>query len=243
MSYNQHRLYGGGGGGVVGRLAPLGTYFVDSIGQIVIRRGITAFTAPKRFAENRVDDVLRFFDWAASEGFNEVRCFSRVDWTGPPGSGVESGWQYDEDACERTLIEAAARGLRVMLTANTGPFGNGISDLADHLRRVDELCQRHDNALLDCWNEPQQNGGNALVGEVLRRYTPRTSGWSSGVYDQTPYTDVVQIGVDDKGNPIMGSTSQARVGPAMGYHSPRKDEWSRCTKDAIEYGSGVGPNV
>lgn len=207
------------------RITPSGPYFIDPKGQIVVRKGITAFTAPKRFATGRGDEARRFFDWAASEGFNEVRCFSRVDWTGPPGSGVESGWQYDESACKQTLIEAAARGLRVFLTANTGPFGNGAADMATHLRRVDMLCQRHDNAILDGYNEPQRNGGNDLVDKVLSLYTPSTPGWSSGVYDQTPYTPA------------------GRVGPSMGYHSPRKDEWSRCFKDVWEYHTGDGPNV
>jgi hypothetical protein len=207
------------------RIVVSGPYFWDPAGAIVVRKGITAFTLPKRFATGRRDDALRYMDWVAAEGFNEVRAFSRVDWDGPPGSGVESGWQYDESACEQTIVEAAARGLRVFLTANTGPFGNGAPDMAVHLQRVDELCLRHDGAILDGYNEPQQNGGNELVDEILSRYTPRSLGWSAGVYKETPYTP------------------EGRCGPSMGYHSPRKSEWSRCFKDVWEYFTGDGPNV
>lgn len=231
------------GGGAVSRLVPSGNVFVDPSGAIVVRRGITAFCAPKRFATGRGDDARRFFDWAAAEGFNEVRPFSRVDWTGPPGSGVESGWQYDEDACERTIIEANARGLRVFLTANTGRFGNGAADMAAHLQRVDALCLRYAGALLDGYNEPQQNGGHDLVRDILNRYTPQTPGWSSGVYDPTPYTDVEVVGQDEHGRDIYKALPAARAGRSMSYHSPRKAEWSRCFKDVYEYFVGSGPNA
>lgn len=225
-------------------LTPRGQNFVDPDGAIVIRKGITAFTLPKRFATGRGDEALRYMDWWASEGGNEVRAFSRVDWDGPPGSGVESGWQYDETACRETIEQAAQRGLRVFLTANTGPFGNGARDMAAHLQRVDELCLAYDNAILDGYNEPQQNGGHELVQQILDLYTPRSSGWSSGVYDPTPYTLIKQVGLTPPPNnrPIYAAQPDARVGPSMGYHSPRKDEWSRCFKDIYEYSNGGGPN-
>ena len=43
MTYQPIRPYGAS---AVGRLTPLGPYFVDSDGQIVIRKSISAFTAP-----------------------------------------------------------------------------------------------------------------------------------------------------------------------------------------------------
>ena len=241
MTYPQIRPYRPGGG-AVGRLSVVGPYFVDASGAIVIRKGITAFTLPKRAATGRKDDARRFMDWAVSKGFREFRAFARVDWTGPPGSGVESGWQYDEDACLWTIEEAAARGCYVQLVANTGPFGNGVDDCARQLQRVDALTNAHENALLEVWNEPQQNGGHDFVHQVLERYTPSTPGWSIGAYDPTPYTKVVQTGTTPEGRPIYAAAGDARVGLSMDYHSPRKDEWSRCTKDAYEYGTGQGPN-
>ncbi len=202
------------------RLTTLGPYFVNASGQIVIRKSISAFTAPKRYATGRADDARHFMDWWASKGGNEIRVFSRVDWNGPPLSGVETGWEYDESACVALLADAAARGLRVEVVAHTGVHGS-TQDMVNHLARVDNLTATHDNALLEVYNEPQQNGGNDLVATLIRQWPPRTPGWASGVYDQTPYP----------------------AGPAMTYHSPRKDEWSRCTKDAYEYSTGQGPNV
>ncbi len=203
-----------------GRLTPLGPYFVDAAGQIVIRKSISAFTAPKRYATGRADDARRFMDWWASKGGNEIRVFSRVDWTGPPSGGVETGWEYDEGACSALLADAAARGLRVEVVAHTGVHGS-VSDMVAHLQEVDMLCEVNRNALLEVYNEPQQNGGNDLVADLIRLWPPMTPGWASGVYDPTPYP----------------------AGQAMTYHSPRKDEWSRCTKDAYEYSTGQGPNV
>lgn len=211
------RVYGSGN---VGRLSISGPNFIDKDGNVVIRKSLTAFCAPKRYAEGRLDEVRAYLQWAVSQGFNEVRVFSRVDWTGPPGIGVESGWEYNEAACEQLLTEAAGYGLRVEVVAHTGKYGS-FQQMASHLEAVDKLCQRHDNALLEIYNEPQQNGGNDLVYELIKAYPPRTPGWASGVYDPTPYP----------------------AGQSMTYHSPRKDEWSRCTKDSIEYASGSGPNT
>src|SRR5262245_57208823 len=102
----------------VGRLHVSGFHFYDENNRLVIRTSITAFTAPKRFATGRGDDARRYFDWAASMGFNEIRVFaSTPEWTGPPGKGVESGWTYDDDATRQTVSEAAARGLRTEVTA------------------------------------------------------------------------------------------------------------------------------
>ncbi len=205
---------GGGTAPTVGRITPLGPYFVDAAGQIVIRKSLTAFCAPKRYAEGRIADVRRYLDFAAACGFNEVRVFTQVNWTGPPGPGVESGWDYDESACEQLLVDAAERGLRVELVAHT--FTYGLDAMVAHLRTVDALCLRYDNALLEVMNEPQQNGD---VAPLLARYTPQTPGWASGVYTPTPYP----------------------AGQSVTYHSPRKDAWSRCTKDAIEFRDGSGP--
>ncbi len=241
MTYPQVRPYFGGGS--AGRLTVSGAYFVDAAGAIVIRKSITAFTAPKRFATGRGDDARRYFDWAASKGSNEVRCFAWSDWPGPPGAGVESGWPYDQDACAQTFVEAAKRGLRVQLVANIGPFGNGADDMAARLQAVDELCLQHENAILQCGNEPHQNGGHALMEAVLERYTPRTPGWSTGCYDPTVYTSIVQTGTDAEGRPVYTASHTARVGQSADYHSPRKDEWSRCTKDVYECSTGAGPNV
>lgn len=208
-------------GANVGRIVPLGHNFVDAAGKIVIRKSITAFCAPKRFATGRGDEVLRYFDWAAGVGLNEVRPFSRVDWTGPPGSGVESGWQYDEAACERTIVEARARGLRCELVAHTGPYGTA-DDMSAHLRAVDALTMRYDSALLEVCNEPWQNGGYDLLSAILQIYRPQTPGWASGA------------------NPPPTSPP---AGEAITYHSPRKDEWPRCFKDAYEFETGQGPNA
>lgn len=213
-----HRKLSGGGG--TGRISPLGYNFVDLNGRIVIRKSITGFCAPKRFAEGRGHEARNFFDWAASRGFNEVRVFSRVDWSGPPNGGVESGWQFSEPDLRACIVEAKAAGLRVEVVVHTGKFGT-FDDMVNHLRRADEICLEYENTLLEIYNEPQQNGGNDLVGNLINRYKPRTPGWMSGVYDQTPYP----------------------AGPAMTYHSPRKDEWSRCFKDAYEYSTGQGPNT
>jgi hypothetical protein len=218
VSFASHRVYGGAAT-AVGRLSVLGPYFVDATGQIVLRKSITAFTAPKRFATGREIDALVYKEWAASKGFTETREFSRVNWTGPPGPGVESGWAYDEAACEASIVAGAKLGQRVELVAHTYSSGD-VAEMVDHLRRVDELCLRHDNAHLEVYNEPQQNGGHELVAEILRRYTPLTPGWSSGCYEPTPYP----------------------AGPSASYHSPRKDEWSRCFKDAWEFHDGSGPS-
>ena len=197
------------------RLTPSGPYFIDASSQLVIRRSLTAFCAPKRVTMGRLSELRAYLDWAAARGFNEVRVFSRVDWTGPPGKGVESGWTYDESACETVLTEAAQRGLRVEVTALT--YASSLDDMAAHLERVDRLCQRHENAILEGANEPQVNGIDMLA--VLGRYTPRSVPWASGVYEPTPYP----------------------AGPCLTYHSPRKDEWSRCAKDAYKFYTGDGP--
>ncbi len=232
-----------GGGGRAQRLGVSDYWFVNPDGSLHRRKSITAFTLPKRYLTRAAGDALRFMDWAVSMGANEFRIFCRVDWVGPPGSGVETGWPYSEEACAWVLEQAAERDCHVELVANTGPFGSGLGDAIVQTQRVDELCLAHDNALLSLWNEPQQNGGNDLVGEILKRYTPRTPGWASGVYDQTPYTHVAQIGTTPEGRPIYGTTAASRVGPAMTYHSPRKDDWPRCFKDVFEYSTGQGPNV
>lgn len=237
--YRQHRPWTGPGDQPV-RIVPSGPYFVDAALQIVVRKAITAFTLPKRFATGRADDALRYLDWAASRGANEARAFARVDWTGPPGSGVESGWEYNEAACYQTLFQAAQRNMRVQLVAHTGPHGS-VAEMAEHLRRVDELCLSMENALLEVWNEPQQNGGHDLVQQVLDLYQPRTPGWSLGAYDPTPYLKIVQTGTTPEGRPIYARSGGAS-GQSMDYHSPRKHEWSRCTKDAYEFGTGQGPN-
>lgn len=235
------RTYGGGSSGTAGRITPVGPYFVDSVGAIVTRKSITGFTAPKRFATGEGDKAKRYFDFVMEHLLNEVRVFTRVDWTGPPGSGVESGWQYNETACKQTLDEAHARNLRIEMVAHTGKYGT-VEEMANHLRRVDELCLAYENALLEVYNEPQQNGGHDLVQRILELYTPRTPGWMSGCYDPTPYTLTVQTGTDPNGNPILSRSSNAKAGNAMTYHSPRKDEWSRCFKDAFEFSTGQGPN-
>lgn len=232
-----------GGTLTAARLTVLGYNFVRPDGKIHVRRGITAFTLPKRGSTGRKDDGRRFMDWAAGRGLNEFRVFARVDWDGPPGSGVESGWQYDEDACLWVLEQAAQRGCHVQVVANTGPFGNGVEDCAKQLERVDALCLAHDNALLECWNEPHLNGGHEFLEAVLARYTPKTPGWSTGAYEPTPYTTVIQTGVTDEGRPIYAATASARVGESGDYHSPRKGEWPRCSKDIIEFQDGSGPTA
>lgn len=237
-------LMGGDGGqpstDAPARLSVRGFDFIRPDGAIHRRKGITAFTLPKRVATGRKDDALRFMDWAVNIGLNEFRVFARVDWTGPPGSGVESGWEYDEDACAWVLTEASSRGCYVQVT-NIGPF-NSVEACATQLQRVDDLCLAHDNAILECCNEPDQNGGHEFLHKVLERYTPSTPGWSAGAYNPTPYTRVVQTGTTPEGRPIYAATGDARVGLSMDYHSPRKDEWSRCFKDAYEFGTGQGPN-
>jgi hypothetical protein len=202
--------------GTLSRLTPSGYYFVDPSGTLVIRRSITAFTAPKRFAEGRGSEARDYFDWAAAAGFTEIRVFSQVDWDGVH-KGVEAGWGYSEPDLEACVVEAAAAGLRVEVVAHT--FTYDRTQMAQHLQRVDALCARHDSCLLEILNEPQVNGGNQVVSELLDRYTPRTPGWASGVYEPTP---------DPRG-------------PSLTYHPPRKPEWSRCFKDAIEFQSGSGP--
>jgi hypothetical protein len=201
----------------VERITPSGNYFINSAGELIIRRSITSFCGPKRFAQGNGNDARTYFDWAASKKFNEVREFSQVNWTGPPNSGVESGWVYSEPDCEASIVEAAAAGLRVEVVAHT--YAYEINAMVDHLQAVDELCLRHENALLEVYNEPQQNGGLTLLQEILRRYTPKTPGWSSGWYTPTPYP----------------------AGPSLTYHSPRDNEWSRKFKDAYEFFTGVGP--
>ena len=227
---------------VPGRARPSGRYFVLPDDSLYTGKGITAFCLPKRAATGEKNAAEEFIHWSAEMGITEPRIFARVDWTGPPGSGVESGWQYDEDACLWVLQTCRRYGQRVLVTANTGPFGNGVDDCAKQLQRVDELCTANDNAFLECWNEPQQNGGHEFLHQVLLRYRPRTPGWSTGAYDPTPYTRIKQVGVTDKGNPIYVATADAIVGEAMDYHNPRKPEWSRTTKDNYEYETGAGPN-
>lgn len=217
MGFVQPPVYHPGGNGSAGRITTLGPYFVNAEGQIVIRKSVTAFTAPKRYMQARDAEVNLYFDWASWEGFNEVRAFTQVDWDGVI-KGVEQGWNYDESACEQALIQAAARGLRLEMVAHTYAYGTPQT-MADHLRRVDELCLRHDNAALEVYNEPQQNGGLDLLNAILAIYTPRTPGWSSGWYTPTPYP----------------------AGQAVTYHSPRDDEWPRKFKDAFEFSTGQGP--
>jgi hypothetical protein len=198
-----------------GRLTVSGPYFVDATGAVVIRRSVTAFTLPKRFAEGRIDEARAFMAWAARTGFDELRVFTRVDWTGPPHSGVETGWHYDQGACEAMLEEAAALGLRVEPVALT--YDSDVAEMADHLRRVDEFCLRHENAILEVANEPAVNSID--VPAVVSRYWPRSPGWSTGQYDPLP----------------------APGGESLTYHSPRKDAWARCFKDAWEIHEGAGP--
>lgn len=201
----------------VGRIRPLGPYFVDADAQIVIRKSVTAFCAPKRFATGRGDEARRYFDWAASVGFNEVRVFSQVDWTGTPGKGVESGWAYNADACAQTVTEAAQRGLSCEVVAHT--WAMPMPAAAAHLDAVDGLCELHQSALLEVYNEPQQNGGLDLLNAILAIYTPQTPGWASGWYTPTPYP----------------------AGQSLTYHSPRDAEWPRKFKDAFEFSTGQGP--
>jgi hypothetical protein len=214
VNYVRRRVYGGPAG-PVGRLTVSGPYFVDAQGQLVIRKSLTAFTAPKRFMEGRGHEARAYFDWAASQGFNEVRVFTRVDWTGPPSSGVETGWPYSESDCEAMLREAAAAGLRVELVAHT--YDSALDEMADHLRRVDALAQHHDNALLEVANEPHVN--DIDVAALLSRYTPQTPGWSSGLAP-LPYP----------------------AGQSLTQHTDRKEEWPRCFKDAYEFYTGAGPS-
>jgi len=205
------------GAGTPQRLSVSDYYFVNPDGSLHRRKSITAFTASKRAATGRKDDARRYMDWAIGEGANEIRVFTRSDWTGPPGSGVEPGWEYDEDACVWVLQEAAQRGCHVELVAHTGPMA--VDAAASHLANVDALCVANENALLEVWNEPMQNGGLDLLNAVLARYTPRTPGWSTGWYAPTPYP----------------------AGPSVTYHSPRDGEWPRKFKDAFEFSTGQGP--
>lgn len=216
MTYPSVRPYRPGGS-TAGRITPLGPYFVDATGQIVIRRALTAFTLSKRYAQGRSQEAGAFLDYIASKRLNEGRVFCRTEW-GPGKGGVEDGWELNEDACEQAATEAASRGLRIEFTAHTAPMEAVAA--ADLLKRVDELCLRHDNAQLEVWNEPQQNGGEDLLRKVLSLYTPRTPGWASGWYSTVP------IG-----------------GQSLNYHSPRKEEAPRCFKDANEFQTGLGPNM
>ncbi len=211
MDFYRPRPYGSS---TVGRIVPSGPYFVDAAGSVVIRKSLTAFCLPKRFATGRAADAERYLDFAAACGFNEVRIFSQVNWTGPPGEGVESGWDYDPAACDAALVAAADRGLRVEVVAHT--FSYNLDAMVDHLIYVDALCVRHENALLEVMNEPQGNGD---VAPLLARYTPQTPGWASGVYTPTPYP----------------------AGECVTYHSPRDHEWPRKFKDAYEFSTGQGP--
>lgn len=215
MTYASIRPYGAS----TPRLTVSDYYFVKPDGALHRRKSITAFTLPKRAATSRKDDARRYMDWAVSIGANEFRAFTRSSWQGPPSSGVETGWTYDEAACAWVLAEAAARGCYVELVANTAQ--GQADECAQHVARVDTLCLAHDNALLELWNEPQQNGGYDLVAAVLARYTPRTPGWATGVYAPTPYP----------------------AGQSLTYHSPRDGEWPRKFKDAYEFSTGQGPTV
>lgn len=215
MNYQRLKPYHISGG--ASRLTVSDHYFVTADDALHRRKSITAFAAPKRFAQGRGDDVRRFMDWAVGLGANEFRVFSRVDWVGPPGAGVETGWEYDEAACHEVLIEAARRGCYVEVVAHTGPFN--LDAMVRHLQAVDELCLGHENALLEVTNEPQVN--SIPIEALLARYAPRTPGWASGRYDQTPWP----------------------AGQSVTTHTDRKDEWPRCFKDAFEFDTGQGPYV
>ena len=204
--------------GPVERLTVSGFYFVRPDGTLHRRKSITAFTLSKRAAQGRHDDARRFMDWAVSIGANEFRVFSQCDWTGPPHSGVETGWAYDADACAWVCEEAADRGCYVELVAHT--YDYALDAMVAHLQAMDALCLVYDNALLEVANEPPVN--NIPLADILARYTPHTPGWASGHYGPTP---------------------PYPAGQSITTHTDRKPEWPRCFKDANEFADGRGPYV
>jgi len=179
-----------------------------------VRKSITAFTLSKRAAEGKKDEAIKFMDWAVGEGFNEFRVFTQTAWTGPPDSGVETGWGYDAEACLWVAERARERGAYVEFVAHTFPYE--VGEMVDHLRRVDQLCAETDNAFLEVANEPGRN--NIPLQEILDLYRPRAL-WSSGQYNPIPYP----------------------AGLWVNHHSGRDSEWPRKFKDAYEFHTGAGP--
>lgn len=188
-------------------------------GTLVRWVGLTAFTLLKRLLTGREAEAIPFMDWAASLGVNVLRVFSQVDWTGPPGKGVEPGFLPEafpayNDAAHRLFDLAADRGLRIEFVAHT--FRYDTSQMAAHLFRCDYLVQAHPNALLEIANEPMVN--DIDVPAILAGYTP-TGLYATGLYGEVVYPQ----------------------GSWLNDHPPRDDEFARKFKGAIEYWDGSGP--
>jgi hypothetical protein len=204
-----------------------GPYFTVA-GRVVYPLGLTGFLLRKRFLEGRTDDALKWLDLAASLAAAAgggvvplVREFSEVDWTGPPGKGVEPGFlarDYPdyESVSHRMYDEAETRGVYIQTVALTYRHPS-IAEAIAHCIRVDRLAAQHPNAIFQAANEPSVN--NIAIDEIVRLWTPTCRPADTGRLAPSPHP-----GWD-----------------YVGDHPPRDDEFCRKFKGGWEVQTGEGP--
>jgi hypothetical protein len=142
------------GSGYVGRLSLDGRMLRDGAGAYYRAVWSSALAILTRDHEPLLDFVAR-------RGFNGCRVFcGNLEWAGQTP-------QAALDALPRFLDAAAARGLRVEVTALTGTKGGGYNPRA-HIQQVAAICLDHENAILEMANEPWHPSQDGLTPEFLR---------------------------------------------------------------------------
>lgn len=227
MSYPRIRPYPSTAVPFGGRLRCDGPYFVTDAG-LVYPLGLTGFLLRKRFLTGREAEALAWLDLSAALAQQAgdgvvplVREFSEVDWTGPPGKGVEPGFfardfaNYD-DISHRMYDAAQARGVYIQTVGLT--YKLSVDQSLAHLERVDRIAAQHANAILQLANEPSVN--SIPIDEIVPRFTPTCRPADTGRLDPSPHP-----GYD-----------------YVGEHTPRDNESCRKFKAGIEVQDGSGPN-
>jgi hypothetical protein len=211
-----------------GPLVVDGPYFTAG-GALVYPLGLTGFLLRKRFLTGLESEALAYLDLAvelaraAGDGVVAlVREFSEVDWTGPPGKGVEPGFfardfaNYD-DVSHRMYDAAQQRGVYLQTVALTYRHSS-VQQAIDHCARVDRIAAQHANATFQAANEPSVN--DIAIEDIVRRFTPTCRPADTGRLDPSPHP-----GWD-----------------YVGDHPGRSNESCRYFKGGIEVQDGSGPN-
>jgi len=225
------------GAGTATPAQPIGLITVDPSSPYLLRdgalwfyRGLTGFLLPKLVLQGNLTQARAYLAFAVESECNVVREFSQVDWTGPPGKGVEPGflsWDYPrqdyDDALHESLRLAAEYGLHVEMVAHTFNYSEeqgGLGEMIAHSQRVDGIVSQHANGFFSDANEPPVN--RIPIDAICAAFTPKTRIATSGQYFETPYP--------------------GRNGYADD-HPPRNDQSCRTFKGAWEAFEGDGPYV
>lgn len=181
--------------------------------------GCDAFVLPQRHAVG--EDIDPFLDWAQLTGFNLLRCFVAMAIV-PPKVGLPP-YVLTPDQIAAFLDKLALRRLRCELTVGDMQILMPEFDRQQAYYRARAEVTRHYAGVVDeSCNEPFKNGVDV---ERLGHFSHGLQ--ASGNYDLRTRAD--------------GTEFMPALLDFLTYHGPRKEEWPRTAKDALELYGGF-PN-